>query len=67
MKGKTRCGFCEKPTIPPGVEPIRRSGLPICEECSSDWNKCFPPTISILPTILVAFAVTPYFSNKDAK
>lgn len=41
MKGKQCCGFCNRQIIPPGVEPIKRGGLSICEDCETEFKNIF--------------------------
>lgn len=51
MKGKKCCGFCDRRIIPPGVEPVTRGGLPICEDCETEFKNIFLTEINYLPKI----------------
>lgn len=46
MKGKRRCGYCERLVIPPGIEPSTRAGLLICGACECEYKNIFANSLT---------------------
>lgn len=48
MKGKIKCGYCDRPNIDPKEPHETRGDQPICPDCLKEWNACFSKPVDPL-------------------